>query len=1137
MSISKQELLGELFWFVEPIYEAAHDQDKLSTFFNQFGYDINSAHINIIMDGFIGLTNSFSTIVNGLDSEEDIDPADLIDIFRAVKLLGGSSTIRTYFNEDFFSEVFDYLIVRYLSDKKLFLHSVLYCLGVIEHRLVDTSYRGVAYTQTKLNWSRLGDFITDNKKWAKEVYGWNGNPAAGDPKSLDYQFLVNTIALLLESGGYSIVIEKELTEADLNGFITNIPLNTTLYGATLPVIQDDINDVEDDGTAIYNKEAGLKFLPYGDFNQVQNLGIAVSPYVKGAFTAEHVLGEKTKLRIVTEAEAENLAYVIIRPSGISADSSFSAVMKFIFEIKYAEDTNTPMPLISIGDSNLSVTALKAAFGGNLNGDFYISGGAEKLSATIDLGGDGVLGSFSSGGINVDVGDVLIKWQHNKGVSFEGGNNLAITLPTHIQAGPLYISALSIELNLTSPVNVIFDVSGKLELGPLQISFDAVGFKSALEERDNGLFGDYSPTFSFKPPNGLGLSINAGAVTGGGYLFFDFEKQEYAGALELTIVGFISAKAIGFITTKMPDGSKGFSLLIIITAEFNPPFQLGYGFTLIGVGGLLGLNRTVLLGSLRDGVRTGSVSNIMFPTNIIANAPRIISDLRTIFPVHEGRFLVGPMARIGWGTPTLISLSFGLVIEIPGNIAILGVVKIVLPDEAVPIVKIQVAFVGTLDFEKKLLTFDASLYESSVLGMTLEGDMAVRLAWGDQPNFLVTVGGFHPAYTPPPLALPTLRRLAINILNTSLARIRVECYQAVTSNTVQFGARAEVFLDLRVCSIEGHIAFNALFQFNPFYFIVDVSAGFSLKVLGFQLLSVRISMSLEGPTPWRAQGTGRVTILFIKVSANFDKTWGENRHTTLPEIRILPQFIEQLTKKEQWSTVLSSAKNLLVSLRKLDEAQEDILVLHPSGALVVQQKLLPLRVNIDKIGSQKAADIKQLQIASVSSNGTLLSIKEVKENFARAQYQDMSDDEKLSKPSFEKMQGGVEISMGDSAIRNGSMVRKKLAYELTVIDKEPAPLLFFSESGLLFGTFLSGNSVSKSSLSKCHRDKLQPFAEKLDIEEELFTVVFQSNNRAVSREAGFRSEMEAQTFMQEEIRRRPALKNQLHIIPEYELQES
>ena len=73
-----------------------------------------------------------------------------------------------------------------------------------------------------------------------------------------------------------------------------------------------------------------------------------------------------------------------------------------------------------------------------------------------------------------------------------------------------------------------------------------------------------------------------------------------------------------------------SQCLIITAEFNPAFQLGHGFSLIGVGGLLGLNRTVLKDPLRDGVRTGAVNNIGVSQNVVANAPRIISDLKIIF---------------------------------------------------------------------------------------------------------------------------------------------------------------------------------------------------------------------------------------------------------------------------------------------------------------------------------------------------------------------------------------------------------------------------------------------------------------------------------------------------------------------------
>ena len=64
------------------------------------------------------------------------------------------------------------------------------------------------------------------------------------------------------------------------------------------------------------------------------------------------------------------------------------------------------------------------------------------------------------------------------------------------------------------------------------------------------------SLGFKPPRGAGLSIDAGVVKGGGYLYFDPDKGEYAGVAELSIAEIVSVKAIGLITTKMPDGTPG-----------------------------------------------------------------------------------------------------------------------------------------------------------------------------------------------------------------------------------------------------------------------------------------------------------------------------------------------------------------------------------------------------------------------------------------------------------------------------------------------------------------------------------------------------------------------------------------------------
>lgn len=1052
------------------------------------------------------------------------------------------------FKDQFPSQLLQYLIIEYVSANHPRTYSYCRIFGVFRSSLVDATGNRPSYFKKEIAWNEIGKVLSDPFSITRNLYKW------GQP---DFNANLFTENLIYLADVLGMDVQLERLEKNTYNHLTSGAVKINDFQTWVirwVLLQDVIASVE--------TEAGLGLFILPE-TATAKPGFSILPYARGTSSKTFDLSETLKLIFEASFDLTLGVGIVVRPdqpvdlitdiipsvsNGVAPPSKGSISIGLLYG-----KAGTPIIIMGSADASrlefesISATGgIKASSTGSKS--FFVecalNGGRIVIKPSTEDADSFLARILPADGMTMDFG-LVIGIDSGAGLYFRGSSSLEIQLPVHITLGPIEIQSASVAIKpdfATGAIPVELAATFKGELGPLSFIVENIGISAGFSfPSSGGNLGPANLAMGFKPPNGLGLSINAGAVIGGGYLFFDFEKEEYAGILELTIAGFISAKAIGLITTRMPDGSKGFSMLVIITAEFMPPLQLSYGFTLIGVGGLLGLNRTVLLDPLREGVRTGAVNSIMFPQNVIANAPRIISDLKAIFPPYEGKFLIGPMAKMGWGTPTLISLSLGLIIEIPGNIAILGVLKIALPEERIPIVQIQVLFVGTIDFDKKMLTFDASLYESFILLMTLEGDMAVRLKWGNDPDFILTVGGFHPSYTPPPLALPTLRRLAINILDTDIAKIRVECYQAVTSNTVQFGSKAEILFDLSACSIEGHIGFDALFQFNPFYFIIELSASFKLSAAGIDVMSVRVRMSLEGPTPWRAKGTGSVSFLFFSISADFDKTWGESKNTSLPDIQILPRFLDNIKLREQWSTALGSGKNLLVSLRKFKETATPPLILHPAGALLVQQKLLPLTIKFDKIGSQKTSDVQKIIISKAFSGGIELKLDHVNENFARAQFQNLSDAEKLSKPSFEKMPGGVSISMGSVNIKNGKIVRKKVEYEIIIIDKEPTkPLkrgVFFDQIGLLFNHFLKGNSVSKSPLSKNQADKVRPFAEKMAMAEEGYTVAFQSDNKAYNGAAVFESEVMADTYMKEQVARNPSLKKNIHVIPNYELQES
>ncbi len=148
-------------------------------------------------------------------------------------------------------------------------------------------------------------------------------------------------------------------------------------------------------------------------------------------------------------------------------------------------------------------------------------------------------------------------------------------------------------------------------------------------------------------------------------------------------------------------------------------------------------------ALQAGLRAHSLDHILFPKDPIANAPSIISDLSTIFPPAGGRYVFGPMVEIGWGGGlNLVTAELGIFLALPSPliIAILGQVNVLLPSPLAPIVELHLDVLGIIDFaQKAVISLDASLHDSRVVVFTIYGDMALRLSWGNNPNFALSVG--------------------------------------------------------------------------------------------------------------------------------------------------------------------------------------------------------------------------------------------------------------------------------------------------------------------------------------------------------------------------------------------------------------
>jgi hypothetical protein len=998
----------------------------------------------------------------------------------------------------------DYLVVRNLEGLPGVAEGLDF-IGFVERTVVPAGdAQHPEFTRRALRFNQLSDFLSDPAAHLRTKYQW------GDP-AYTGTVLLQKLSTLLSQAGVPAVL-------DTTG---PTPVLDLIFVEVVPKLDENPKGLLVRVKQPFKIDAG-------------------QPFVQ----------DEWQFKVFLNTQFDPGVEIILNPSdGVSLRPAGATQVQGDLAVEWTGGTLEGNPYVILGEpggSRLEAKQMVARAGvgfawnsaaGRGEGTFRISAEVKQGKLVVSLANaDGFLGTILAGfGLESDF-DLGLGYSTKEGVFFSGSATLDIQLPLHIQLGPVEISALTLTVGIsgaTFPIGLRANI--KAALGPLQGVVEQIGVGADLSFPDDkkGNAGPVNFALKFLPPKGIGLSLDVGVVKGGGYLFIDPERGEYAGALELALFQVVTIKAIGIITTKMPDGSKGFSLLIIMSVEFGTGIQLGFGFTLLAVGGLVGLNRTMNLQALAEGIRSGAVESVMFPKDIIANAPKIISDLRAFFPPREGTFLIGPMAKLGWGTPTLVSLSLGIIIEIPGNIAIVGILQIALPTVDAALIKLQVNFIGAIEFDKKRIWFFAALFDSRVLFLTIEGEMGLLVAFGDDANFVVSVGGFHPRFSPPPLPFPSPRRIAIDILNTPVARVRVEGYFAVTSNTVQFGARVDVFFGLDILNVQGHLAFDALFQFSPFYFIIEISASLSVKVFGAGLFSVRLRGSLEGPAPWHIEGHGSISILFWDIDVDFSETWGENKKEELPAIPVLPVLQGELGKSDSWRAFLPEGVSLLVSLRKMPEA-EAALILHPVGMLRISQRAVPLDLKLDKLGTRKPNDVNRLKLSVVG--GGLEKKADAFERFAPAQFQNFSDSDKLSKPAFSDEHSGVDLSAAGDDMRSSRMVRRIVRYEEIILDSNYKRFArrFSGYLGVLFNFFLNGAAAARCEVSKSSQKKLKPFDDKIAVEAETYTVAFQSNNKAYSSESvTFHSEASAREFLNGKVAADPSLSEQIHVIPGFE----
>ena len=165
-------------------------------------------------------------------------------------------------------------------------------------------------------------------------------------------------------------------------------------------------------------------------------------------------------------------------------------------------------------------------------------------------GDGFLRTvLPAGGLRTDF-ELGAGWSLRRGLYLHGSGGLDAALPLQTTLGPttvrfvhLWLHAADGELTLGA------GLTADLRLGPVTAAVARTGLEAAISfPATGGNLGPAALALDFKPPDGVGLSIDAGAVTGGGFLFFDEPQARYAGALHLDFER-LTLNAVGLLARR------------------------------------------------------------------------------------------------------------------------------------------------------------------------------------------------------------------------------------------------------------------------------------------------------------------------------------------------------------------------------------------------------------------------------------------------------------------------------------------------------------------------------------------------------------------------------------------------------------
>lgn len=662
-------------------------------------------------------------------------------------------------------------------------------------------------------------------------------------------------------------------------------------------------------------------------------------------------------------------------------------------------------------------------------------GPPTLSVTLPLGGGGLLG--------INIHEVVLRAAGRKADEPDTGWAVAVGVLVSFstQIGPVYVRVD--ELGLAANVDTMTP-SAERNLRVVQAGFEAAA------------------------PVGIAVNVATGPVSGGGSIRHDKTTGDYVGVVVLRLGKRVTLTCLGLVATRDAQGNEQSSLILIGTVE-HLDLQAGF-VTFDGFGIIYVSDRRLDVAAVRAALPTGQLRHILFPADPVKHVPELVSALRTFFPVAPGVHSYGILVKLffGAGHP-IIRADLALLLERDSvadrsRLLVLGRISSALPQDKNAMLRLNLDVVGVFDLDSGAMAVDAVLYESKLCGrFVLTGAAAFRRAPGE--GFALAVGGFNPRFRPP-TGFPVVPRVTVALTSGDNPKLTVEAYFALTSNTVQFGARASLYAAAYGFSIEGYIGFDVLIQLWPPHFIADFQAGVQLKRGSRNLFKVDVRGVLEGPIPLRVAGKATFGILWWDYTVGFDRTLiGGSGDVVTESLDVVGEVVARLANPASWRAEQSPLAAQLVGLRPR-AGNSETLLLHPLGRLEVRQGVVPLNLDrdVERVGAFVPAGDRRFTVTAATVGGSSATAVPVFDDFPDGHFFNLTDAERLAAPSFVRRQAGVAFGVDEYRTDTVAAVSSPVGYTEITVGPDGVPVVAPTSQPPSTGEFDAGFRISAAARS-------------------------------------------------------------------------